>query len=638
LEELNDKHKSLDFGMEIGGGKPGKKGKKGPQMAVDPEKSMRRGRGLSMDMDMNSPYLLPAGLNQSRESFHSLSRSVKDGGDPYQPITFIKSDDPYTRMRGDNASIYTGSSGNTTRTDARLIRNQSPFPPRGESRITDSSSSPVHTTTPEIKFPEPAHQPNQQRHVPELPVPAAHGPNSLFPGQDNAGRDSYFDRNAQDMRNSNNYLTNYISKGDSVVVTNPTPQPAQELPVPPEPPVLKSEPKLPELEVKSVPPSPPQTKGLPSNPRPIRQQSMEATIHNPNTASMISDSSDYGDAFKVTPPSPPRGSEVQQPYSVDDAYNAPIPVAEEDYHHAMGLGVQDLGFDSRRLSMSIRPLPVEDPTDNPEQRANRIRSFYKEYFDDSKPDPAGYYGTDDLVDDYGHEYLDGAVFDPVTNQFVVARPYAEPVTRRAMTPPPRAPPRFRGGPPGPGRGHLSSGSGQWAVPPRGVSAMSARTAPKKKLPPPTALTSLPTPHMLKEDSAIFNPLDFAPPASFRDRQLGRRPDSPLGTPRPYSPSVRAHVPLESPFQELAPVPSPHMLRKSGTFTALDFAPPPRFRNADTASDAGSIRSNRSGLSAVHHNNIRNGAYRVSRIPKEMVGTRDDLVTALKPKWDLVTPA
>jgi hypothetical protein len=27
-------------------------------------------------------------------------------------------------------------------------------------------------------------------------------------------------------------------------------------------------------------------------------------------------------------------------------------------------------------------LPPEDPADNPEQRANRIRSFYKEYFDE----------------------------------------------------------------------------------------------------------------------------------------------------------------------------------------------------------------------------------------------------------------
>jgi hypothetical protein len=78
----------------------------------------------------------------------------------------------------------------------------------------------------------------------------------------------------------------------------------------------------------------------------------------------------------------------------------------------------------------------------------------------------------------------------------------------------------------------------------------------------------------------------------------------------------------------------HQLRKSATFTALDFAPPGRLRTNDTASDAGSIRSNRSGISAIHLHNIRTGAYRVSRIPKEVAGTRDELSAALRPQWDL----
>jgi hypothetical protein len=82
----------------------------------------------------------------------------------------------------------------------------------------------------------------------------------------------------------------------------------------------------------------------------------------------------------------------------------------------------------------------------------------------------------------------------------------------------------------------------------------------------------------------------------------------------------------------------HALRKSSTFTALDFAPPSRFRNADSGSDAGSIRSNRSGMSTVQLNSIRAGAYRVSRIPKEVVGTKDDILTSLRPRLDLVAPA
>lgn len=74
-----------------------------------------------------------------------------------------------------------------------------------------------------------------------------------------------------------------------------------------------------------------------------------------------------------------------------------------------------------------------------------------------------------------------------------------------------------------------------------------------------------------------------------------------------------------------------------SFTALDFAPPSRFKRPDgTGSDGGSIRSGRSNLSAAQLANIRAGAYRVSRIPKEFVGTRDDFSVSLKPQWDMRT--
>lgn len=52
------------------------------------------------------------------------------------------------------------------------------------------------------------------------------------------------------------------------------------------------------------------------------------------------------------------------------------------------------------------------------------------------------------------------------------------------------------------------------------------------------------------------------------------------------------------------------------------------------SETGSIRSNRSGISAMHNHSIRTGAYRVSRIPKEVAGTKIELYAALKPQWDL----
>lgn len=50
------------------------------------------------------------------------------------------------------------------------------------------------------------------------------------------------------------------------------------------------------------------------------------------------------------------------------------------------------------------------------------------------------------------------------------------------------------------------------------------------------------------------------------------------------------------------------------------------------SDAGSIRSNRSGVSNTAMFAIRNGANRVSRLPQDQVMTKDNMGSALKPTW------
>jgi len=58
------------------------------------------------------------------------------------------------------------------------------------------------------------------------------------------------------------------------------------------------------------------------------------------------------------------------------------------------------------------------------------------------------------------------------------------------------------------------------------------------------------------------------------------------------------------------------------------------------SDAGSIRSGRSGVSVVSNRQLhamRNGAYRVSRMPNELIGSKDDILSSLKPTWDLRGP-
>lgn len=78
----------------------------------------------------------------------------------------------------------------------------------------------------------------------------------------------------------------------------------------------------------------------------------------------------------------------------------------------------------------------------------------------------------------------------------------------------------------------------------------------------------------------------------------------------------------------------HLLRKSSTFTGLDFAPPRKFADSDTRSETGSIRSNRSGLSAVQASAIRSGAGRVSRLPGDQVFTQAAMNQTLKPQWGM----
>jgi hypothetical protein len=309
---------------------------------------------------------------------------------------------------------------------------------------------------------------------------------------------------------------------------------------------------------------------------PEKHHSFEASLHN-YTPSYISDAANFGeiartprDSDSMLPPvpalrAPPRGHSLAAAMPVVDEDDMDVYDIADEYSTFGGDDDYEVPTNPR-MSVLMRPLPADDPLENPEERANRIRSFYKEYFDDSKPQtsrhpmpraapPGGYY------EDYDSEFMNaGTLYDAEQHGFVVAAPFAQPVTRRAMTPPPRAPPRFNHGQPPGSRSRATSNAGSQNMmqTPRGHSAMSSRGRQplRRPMPPPQPLNSLPTPHRLKDDTALFNAMDFAPPVSYRERQNGRRPESPLGERRPYSPAVRAFVPLNSSFDELAHIPSP----------------------------------------------------------------------------------
>jgi len=604
-EDANDRHASLDFGLGEGRQNRWKKQKNGgPQVSSDfnlEEKPDRRGKGMSLDI--NSPYILPPGLNNSHDSLHSLSRSITNKEDPYRPVTAMGDSGSIRSFGGRKhagSSIYTSHSGASARFQenpvAGLVGNASQMgrtpapafvpPPRQGSlpQYPSNTSSPIEPQSNDpardISPIEPAYFPSgtsPDKGVPQKGLPSnPKDGSSLFPGSAQEPRDSYVGQDAAALRMSNNYLGAYISGGARSETPPPSvlPKDIQSSPFSDSAAVVQmpKEPNLPE-QAPIARKSPPVADSLPANPRPQRQASLPQNqptgplpeipqVSQPQTS--VEDDYDNNNGFFVTPPSPTtRNAEIKQSsrYSMD--------VPPEEYANA-GLGAP--GVDPRRISMGFRPLPpaLAVESDDPEIRANRIRSFYKEYFDDSKPAPQGQYYED---------YDDGAYYDPQANNFVM--PYAQPVTRRAMTPPPGAgrfmgqhPPRAihgslaqnnYGPPRNPRPSHGSVSSSPYQGPPgfgepRPFSSASNRRGPPpprgRPAPPPQDLSTIPTPALLKDDSfAILNAMEFAPPTTYKERVQGRS-QSPMGERKAYQMNVPAHRPLVSAFDELAPIPSP----------------------------------------------------------------------------------
>ena len=538
-----DKTNSLDFGMDSTVSR--KKGSSGKaEMSVsekDLEQSLRRGRGLSLDLDAGNPYLLPPGLHNSRESLHSLSRTIHAGEDRYRTATnFIPGEtsmhsQPLSRKLRDDSSSRTGSSAggfvqdsmdqNLVRNAQKMARsapttNPSP-PPTGQYRLPPSP-------------PGAARKEAQESNI----MSASSQLNGNNPGSSRSSE-------GMDLRNSNNYLGKFIhSRESSVDHREPSPKPF-------------TNPNFPTPKSNSSDPAPrPRKQSLP----PSARTAMQAPIHE------LGEENNHQQDGYFDSPNHPNGPIPSIQFHED--YDSSLPSQQSTPFFTPGEATarpnpnHGLGIDPRRMSI-MRPLPPREATDNPEQRANRIRSFYKEYFDDSKPAKAFAPAPETYYEDYGEEYQgDGTIFDPATGQFVVAQaqPYAEPVTRRAMTPPPRAPPRYRQGL-NPHRSNVSSSQQSFDGRARAYSSASARYGQANRgpaarpMPPPAALPTLPTPHLLAKADVLALPMDFAPPSSYRERTAGR-PDSPRSEMRPYSPRVPAHVPLISAFSDLPAMPSP----------------------------------------------------------------------------------
>ncbi|KAL2819934.1 hypothetical protein BDW59DRAFT_151120 [Aspergillus cavernicola] len=596
-EDANDKHRSLDFGLDL----PPTGGKS--MQEKDNTRNNPHMKGMSFDIGP-SPYILPPSMRGSKESLNSLSRSIMADDDKYRNINHYFAPDNQSvrsQRRGyDDAASVVGS----TRRGAFGDDMNSGL--LGNAQRISRSSPPLYNTPSErgVQSPVNHHQVHDtgfDLHLPRSPSPI-HVP-GLVPINEST-----------------------LDSGKAAHTPTIGPSASNYLPE-----------HQPDFPLRDTLPTHVESNSAPTNDTII--PTPRISFPSSDGASDYGDNGDNGDKRASNPVVPAVNIQKADSTPTDEeSYDhAPIPTLPEEPPQSSNLRL-DPRRDTRRMTMGLRPLPPDDPADNPEQRANRIRSFYKEYFDDSKAGQREPY-YEDFTDDYYAHDGDDYVYDPVTGEYydAVPAPYAEPVNRRAMTPPPRAPPRFQGAPRHMATGSVGGLSERIQPPgPRAFSSASARfpggRGPRRPVPPPSPLSVLPSPHMLKDDS-IMSAIDFAPGSSFKDQREGR-PETPLGGTRPYSPMVRAHTPLVSVFDDLAPMPSPHQLRKSGAFDNLDFAPPPRFKNQDTMSDAGSIRSTRSGVSVAHLQNIRNGAYRVSRLPPETVGTKDDLMSNLRPTWDM----
>ncbi|CAG7558457.1 unnamed protein product [Fusarium equiseti] len=632
MEDAHDPHKSLDFGLDDGGAK--KSARRSIFMGGGEKTLAHKPSQLSMDMNLSSPYLLPPGMQESRESLNSLAKSLgNDNQDPYQYVAAI------------------------TQSETGSLRS---FNPKDSNLRNTKLNSPRNSGKPgSLKMP-----PSRMNSLPETPVSATESRVDPFgtpkmPAQAHQAK-SPFDSDKDGFHPAPivpeiGTVSDFDEKRDAPSVQQP--------------PVARS--KTPDFELPNFSSEPATDFPLP----PAREheatglglnfslpQPKSPTVTSPDALRSAPAHNRQSDGSNYTP-----AADISSYYEDhdDDARGRTMQRGSfvEDTPQFNGLGVPQQ--DNKRLSVGFRPLPPDDinESEDPEYRANRIRSFYKEYFGESEEAPppmppmppmpqGGRAGGPQYYEDYDQGYMGGAAapyFDPETNAFVM--PYAQPVTRRAMTPPPAG--RRPG--PGPGRpgprprgpngsiGGMSFHSGPGgrsragsALGPRPDSSASARMRqpPMKRMPPPAPLATLPTPSKLRDDNSfLINAADFAPPSNIRDTAAGRS-QSPFGERRPYSPSVPAAQTLVSPFEELAALPSPHLLRKSGTFTGLDFAPPKKFKDSDNMSDAGSIRSNRSGMSQAQLGAIRNGAGRVSRLPGDQVFTADALQDTLKPSWGI----
>lgn len=514
---------------------------------------------------MEGPFVIPSG---ERGSMRSLSR-LSDAHDPYRPVHLLKSTSQLSLSRpptynsrpasGKSASIWTSASGSTAHSMKSSLVANAQNPSRTDLIISaNSSSSTSASNSP------PSHSPIEIPEAAFIPPRLPTSPTLTPPPHQRLVREGSDAKGAFVPRESVQSATNLPAAPATVQPSIPPVVAAAISQMTP----LGTQPRQvqPQRIVQSIErPDQQQSKQSASGQSQSGRKSngIRASVDNTPSSpiSTYNDTETYADVLGIAQ------KESKSPPLDRTHHPKPMPTVPEGGPVQSGLGLQGVRYDTRSSP------PAEEHSaaaaESAELRANRVRSFYKEYFDSSpvqnqqQRTPRHHAHTSSSYSqDYNQEHFYGApIYDPTTGEFYMAgAPYAQPMNRRAMTPPPRAPPKsFRNSP-----GPRSASSSRR---PRGYSSASAPRhgngtpnsfssrgrAPRRA--PPAPLTVLPTPAQMKDDSAIFSPTDFAPPTSVKSRAAGMSPHG--GERVPYQgPGRRAFSPLASSFDDLAFMPHP----------------------------------------------------------------------------------
>ncbi|MCO5559782.1 hypothetical protein L7F22_013386 [Adiantum nelumboides] len=369
-EDANDPHAHLDFGTgdaPIGGGKK-KLGRKSILM-MGGEKGQHKTNQLSMDMNLESPYLLPPQAQNSHDSVHSLTRNYPQEYDPYRMVSSecgnsIRS---YNKETGGLVPRvpYSPSDNASTPVEKETLA-KDPFatpPPAPEPTHQGPAQPqlqdpilPVQPVVPEI---DTVPYPDEKEAMPRVPSIQEPPPAMAKSPEDrrySPPRDGPHQFELPGMAQSDNI--GMASGGD----------------ISPPPRHPNNQPDGLGLNLDLPQPMSPLKDDMFGNQQHIQPQSAQIV----SADSRLSKESDYGyqDAYQPQI----QTSEYYDQYEDDGrgrSRQSRMDLDMQQQQQSQGLGVPQQ--DNKRLSVGFRPLPPDEAleSEDPEYRANRIRSFYK---------------------------------------------------------------------------------------------------------------------------------------------------------------------------------------------------------------------------------------------------------------------